>query len=274
MPGAALAGLRYRGPFDELPAQQGVDRRVVAWKEVSESEGTGVVHCAPGAGKEDFELSRQEDLDVIAPLDDFGAFVDGFDWLTGKSVFEVNDLIYDSLRGKGVLYRLEQYTHRYPVCWRCGTELVFRLVDEWFISMGELRTMIADVARKVTWIPSFGLERELDWLRNMDDWMISKKRFWGLALPIFKCECGHFDVIGSETELAEQGRGGYGAARRPLTPPAVDRRRCASSAASAARRSRASRTWATRGWTPASCHSRRWSTGTTATTGASGSRAT
>ena len=130
--------------------------------------------------------------------------MDGFDWLSGKRVFEVNDLIYDSLRQKGVLYRLEQYTHRYPVCWRCGTELVFRLVDEWFISMGELRSMIADVARKVTWIPSFGLERELDWLRNMDDWMISKKRYWGLALPIFKCECGHFDVIGSETELAER----------------------------------------------------------------------
>ena len=204
MPGAALAGLRYRGPFDELPAQQGVDRRVVAWKEVSESEGTGVVHCAPGAGKEDFELSKQEGLDVIAPLDDFGAFVDGFGRLTGKSVFKVNDLIYDSLRGKGVLYRLERYSHRYPVCWRCGTELVFRLVDEWFISMGELRTMIADVARKVTWIPSFGLGRELDWLRNMDDWMISKKRFWGLALPIFKCECGYFEVIGSETELAER----------------------------------------------------------------------
>ena len=204
MPGAALAGLRYKGPFDELPVQQGVDRRVVAWKEVSESEGTGIVHCAPGAGKEDFKLSKQEGLDVIAPLDDFGAFVDGFDWLSGKSVFEVNDLIYDSLRQKGVLYRLEQYTHRYPVCWRCGTELVFRLVDEWFISMGELRSMIADVARKVTWIPSFGLERELDWLRNMDDWMISKKRYWGLALPIFKCECGHFEVIGSETELAKR----------------------------------------------------------------------
>ena len=204
MPGAALAGLRYKGPFDELPVQQGVDRRVVAWKEVSESEGTGVVHTAPGAGKEDFKLSKQEGLDVIAPLDDFGAFVDGFDWLSGKSVFEVNGLIYDSLRQKGVLYRLEQYTHRYPVCWRCGTELVFRLVDEWFISMGELRSMIADVARKVTWIPSFGLERELDWLRNMDDWMISKKRYWGLALPIFKCECGHFEVIGSETELAER----------------------------------------------------------------------
>ena len=104
---------------------------------------------------------------------------------------------------------MEQYAHRYPVCWRCDTELVFRLVDEWFISMGELRHLIADVTRKVRWIPEFGLERELDWLRNMDDWMISKKRYWGLALPIFRCDCGHFDVIGSETELKERAVEGW-----------------------------------------------------------------
>ena len=201
MPGKALVGLRYLGPFDELPAQKGVERRVVAWKEVSESEGTGIVHTAPGAGKEDFALSKKENLAVIAPLDEFGVFVEGFDWLSGKSVFETNEPIYDSLREKGLLYRLEQYTHRYPVCWRCNTELVFRLVDEWFISMDELRGLIAEVTTKVRWIPGFGLQRELDWLRNMDDWMISKKRYWGLALPIYKCECGHFEVIGSETEL-------------------------------------------------------------------------
>ena len=201
MPGKDLVGLRYRGPFDELPAQRGVDHRVVAWKEVSESEGTGIVHTAPGAGKEDFALSKEAELAVIAPLDEFGRFVDGFDWLTGKSVFEVNEQIYDNLRRKGVLYRLDRYSHRYPVCWRCDTELVFRLVDEWFISMHELRDQIADVARKIRWIPEFGLQRELDWLRNMDDWMISKKRYWGLALPIYRCECGHFDVIGSKSEL-------------------------------------------------------------------------
>ena len=72
------------------------------------------------------------DLAVIAPLDQFGVFIDGFGPLTGKSVFDVNEEIYDSLKSKGVFYNLERYTHRYPVCWRCGTELVFRLVDEWF----------------------------------------------------------------------------------------------------------------------------------------------
>ncbi len=202
MPGRALDGLRYRGPFDELPSQRGVEHRVVLWEEVSESEGTGIVHTAPGAGAEDFKISKQTGLAVIAPLDEFGVFVDGFDWLTGRSVFEVNDGIYESLKAKGAFFRLEDYTHRYPVCWRCDTEVVFRLVDEWFISMDELRDKIADVARRVRWIPEFGLQRELDWLRNMDDWMISKKRFWGLALPVFKCgDCGHVEVIGSETEL-------------------------------------------------------------------------
>ena len=201
MPGRELVGLRYRGPFDELPAQRGVEHRVIEWDQVSESEGTGIVHSAPGAGKEDFALGKQFGLATIAPLDEFGRFIEGFDWLTGKSVSEVNEPIYDSLREKGVFYHLEDYPHRYPVCWRCDTELVFRLVDEWFISMDELRDLIAASARKIRWIPGFGLQRELDWLRNMDDWMISKKRYWGLALPIFKCGCGHFDVIGSENEL-------------------------------------------------------------------------
>ncbi len=210
MPGRALVGLKYRGPFDELPAQEGVEHRVVAWEEVSESEGTGIVHAAPGAGQVDFAISKAEDLAVIAPLNEFGVFVEGFDWLTGKSVSEVNEPIYDSLKSKGLFYRLERYSHRYPVCWRCDTELVFRLVDEWFISMDQPRDLIANATKKVKWIPEFGLERELDWLRNMDDWMISKKRYWGLALPIYKCgECGHFEVMGSENELRERALEGW-----------------------------------------------------------------
>ena len=210
LPGGELVGLRYTGPFDELPAQQGVEHRVVPWEEVSESEGTGIVHIAPGAGKEDFALGKAFDLPAIAPLDESGNFVAGFDWLEGKNVSEVNEPIFESLRRKGVLYHVEDYPHRYPVCWRCETELVFRLVSEWFISMDELRHLIADVTRKVRWIPEFGLKRELDWLENMADWMISKKRYWGLALPIYKCDCGHFEVIGSEDELRERAVEGWG----------------------------------------------------------------
>ena len=207
--GQELVGLHYNGPFDELPAQQGVEHMVVPSEDVSESEGTGIVHIAPGAGQEDFALGKEFGLATIAPLDESGDFVQGFDWLTGMNVHDVNDPIYTSLKEKGVFYNLERYSHRYPVCWRCDSELVFRLVDEWFISMDELRHKIAEVTKKIRWIPDFGMERELDWLRNMHDWMISKKRYWGLALPIYKCECGWFDVVASEDELKDKSVEGW-----------------------------------------------------------------
>ncbi len=210
MPGSQLAGLEYKGPFDELPAQKGVRHFVIEWDEVSESEGTGIVHTAPGAGKEDFALGKEHGLAVIAPLDDEGVFVEGFDWLSGMSVFDVNEPIYDSLREKEMFYYVERYSHRYPVCWRCGTELVFRLVDEWFIRMDPIRDLLMRVTENIRWVPEFGKARELDWLRNMDDWMISKKRYYGLALPIYKCgECDSFEIMGSEDELRERAVEGW-----------------------------------------------------------------
>ncbi|MFN8676090.1 MAG: isoleucine--tRNA ligase [Thermomicrobiales bacterium] len=208
--GADLVGRRYRGPFDELPAAAGVAHRVIPWEDVGAEEGTGIVHIAPGAGKEDFQLSKVNDLAVIAPIDEFGVYTDGFGDLSGLYVHEVAMPIANNLKDKGLLYRGEQYKHRYPVCWRCGTDLVFRLVDEWFISMDPLREPMKDVTRQVTWYPSFGEDRELDWLEHMDDWMISKKRYWGLALPIYECAaCGTVEVIGSKEELHERAVAGW-----------------------------------------------------------------
>jgi isoleucyl-tRNA synthetase len=208
--GSDMVGWRYRGPFDELPAEQGVGHTVVPWKEVSASEGTGIVHIAPGCGREDFGLSKEFNLAVVAPVDEFGVYIEGFEWLTGQNAAEVGEQIAENLERKGLLYRKQNYKHRYPTCWRCKTELIFRLVDEWFISMENLRYEIMDIVRQITWIPAFGLERELDWLRNMDDWMISKKRYWGLALPIYDCpKCGTFEIIGSETELKERAVEGW-----------------------------------------------------------------
>ena len=132
---------------------------------------------------------------------------------------------------------MADYTHRYPTCWRCKTELVFRLVDEWFISMGEVYDKPrerADRRRKGAqpalpdhgcgrpdpWIPDFGYAREMDWLRNMHDWMISKKRYWGLALPIWVCEdCEHFEVIGDEKELQSARGGRLGGVRGAYPAP-------------------------------------------------------
>ncbi|MCG2714909.1 MAG: isoleucine--tRNA ligase [Candidatus Marinimicrobia bacterium] len=208
--GQDMLGWTYRGPFDELTVQKDIKHVVIAWEEISETEGTGIVHIAPGCGQEDHELGIENDLSVIAPLDEFGNYIEGFDWLTGRNVNDVNKDIFRNLEAKGFKYRLEAYTHRYPICWRHGTELVFRLVDEWFISMDGIRQAMMDVTRKIRWIPEYGLQHELDWLKNMHDWMISKKRYWGLALPIYECKsCGNLTVLGSKEELKERAVEGW-----------------------------------------------------------------
>jgi isoleucyl-tRNA synthetase len=228
--GSEMDGWRYNGPYDELPLIKGMGvpeaHRVIMWDAVGEEEGTGIVHIAPGAGKEDLELGKKYGLPTPAPLNEFGVIIDGFGWLTGTHVYDSAEPIFEDLRKKNLLYRTQKVTHRYPVCWRCDSELVFRYVNEWFIDMGEkldkpeeeitreekdrnLRYQIIDSAKQVRWIPEFGLKRELDWLRNMDDWMISKKRYYGLALPIWRCSCGWFDVIGSKEELRERAVEGW-----------------------------------------------------------------
>lgn len=212
LPGSALVGWTYDGPFDELSAQDEAraKHRIVAWELVAEGEGTGIVHVAPGCGKEDFDLSGKEDLPVIAPIDESGVYLDGYGFLSGRPAAEVADDVLGNLREKGYYYKKELYTHNYPHCWRCDTPLLFRYVHEWFINMS-WREEIKDVARQIRWIPDWGLARELDWLDNMRDWMISKKRYWGLALPIYECECGWFDVIGSKKELQERAIEGWNA---------------------------------------------------------------
>ncbi|MCF7842310.1 MAG: isoleucine--tRNA ligase [Lentisphaeria bacterium] len=208
--GEDMLGWQYHGPFDELPVQQGVEHAVIAWDEVSESEGTGIVHIAPGCGREDYQLSKRDDFPVLRPIDEFGNYLDGYGEWTGKNVSEINDDIIRNLSEKGLRYKREPITHRYPTCWRHGTELVFRLVDEWFISMDALREEIMAVVKQIQWLPEYGLNRELDWLRNMGDWMISKKRYWGLALPIFECKaCGNVHVMGSREELKEKAVEGW-----------------------------------------------------------------
>lgn len=212
MKGQALLGWQYYGPFDELPIQQGIEHAVIAWDDVSETDGTGIVHIAPGCGREDHQLSKRDGFPVLRPIDEFGNYLDGYGEWVGKNVAEINSLVIDNLSGKGLRYKKEPITHRYPTCWRHGTELVFRLVDEWFISMDALREEIMAVVRQIKWYPEYGLDRELDWLRNMGDWMISKKRYWGLALPIFECKsCGHVHVIGSREELRENAVEGWDA---------------------------------------------------------------
>ena len=167
----------------------------------------------PAAARRTFTSARSEGLPAVAPLDEFGVFQPGFGELTGKSAVDpaTTDWILANLKQKGVLLEVEKYPHSYPHCWRCKTELLFRLVDEWFINM-EWRDEIKEVVEQSRWLPEAinGKARELDWLTNMGDWMISKKRFWGLALPIWVDETtGDFEVIGSREELKERAVEGW-----------------------------------------------------------------
>ena len=226
--GSDLVGVKYSGPFDDLEAQielggypftdeklkskgiNGVNTHQVidAGKDsigndiVVAGEGTGIVHMAPGCGDIDYKIGKKMGFINIAPLDAEAKFMEKFGWLSGLVATEkdtINKIITD-LKERGFLVYSEQYPHVYPHCWRSGDELVFRMVDEWYINM-EWRNRIKNVVEQINWIPDWGKDREHEWLDNMGDWMISKKRFWGLALPIWEFEDGSFMVIGSKEEL-------------------------------------------------------------------------
>jgi len=234
--GKELVGLRYRGPFDDLPAQKkkggfpedsrlldkdGISCHVVVdggrdskgSPQVVAGEGTGIVHVAPGCGDVDHVLGKNLGLVSIAPLGEDGRFFEGFGDFTGKEAVapETAGLVFEKLQEKQLLVAVEDYPHIYPHCWRTGDQLVFRLVDEWFINM-DWRDEIMAVTDRIEWLPASieGREREREWLTNMRDWMISKKRFWGLALPIWVDEeTGDFEVIGSLAELRERAVEGF-----------------------------------------------------------------
>tara|TARA_B100000131_G_scaffold275829_1_gene278688 strand:+ start:1021 stop:4344 length:3324 start_codon:yes stop_codon:yes gene_type:complete len=228
--GSELVGLKYSGPFDELPAQNmsggfpfvnkelennGVNaidchRVIDGGKDsigndiVVSGEGSGIVHIATGCGAIDNKIGKKHNLVSIAPLDDESKYFDQFDWLNGMVAtdHETTEKIIKNIKDKDLLFYVEQYPHVYPHCWRSGDELVFRTVDEWYINM-DWRDKIHKVVDDIEWIPEWGNEKEHEWLNNMGDWMISKKRFWGLALPIWVFDDGTFFVVGSKEELKE-----------------------------------------------------------------------
>lgn len=198
-----LLNLEYESLYD-IPAQNGVKHYITNWDEVSPEDGTGVVHIAPGCGQEDFELGKKLGADMIAPLETNGHFLEGYGELTGLYAHDVNDKVFDYLKSKDLLFKTESVTHRYPHCWRCKTKCLFRLEDSWFINSDEIRPLLKEAAKKVNWHPKYAGRRMQNWLDSMEDWMINRKRFYGLALPFYQCDCGELVVIGSKEELQEK----------------------------------------------------------------------
>ncbi|HXV72419.1 MAG TPA: isoleucine--tRNA ligase, partial [Acidimicrobiia bacterium] len=220
--GSELVGWRYRGPFDDLEPGSAVDHRVLAWDEVTMDQGTGVVHIAPGAGSEDFELGQTLGLPVLMPVDGAGKFYSEYGWLAGLSTVEAKDPIVADLERKGVLVESGEYVHSYPHCWRCDTPLIFRVADDWYISVDEIRQPLKDANATVEWTPPYMGKLMDDWLNNMGDWNISRRRYYGLPLPFYPCECGELTVIGSRKELEEKATSGIGQLEE-LRRPWIDR---------------------------------------------------
>ncbi len=221
-PGRDLVGWTYVAPFAELGASAGLEHRVIPWDEVTMDQGSGIVHIAPGAGSEDFDLAGVHDLAVLTPVDGAGRFYENYGWLAGKSTDEARDPIIDDLERRGLLVESGEYVHAYPHCWRCDTPLIFRVADDWYISVDEIRQPLKDANAGVSWTPAYMGKLMDDWLNNMGDWNISRRRYYGLPLPIYVCDCGEVTVIGSKAELAERATAGMDQLEE-LRRPWIDR---------------------------------------------------
>lgn len=201
VPGSELVGLEYETCFPKL-TKQNFAHKIVAWDLVDSTEGSGAVHIAPGCGVEDFELGNSLGLKIISPVDENGVFYDDFDFLAGRNANDVAPLVFEKLKADDKLYYTHKYSHRYPICWRCKKPLIFRLTKEWYIKTDEIRPKLIEACDSVVWQPPFLKKRMLDWLTNMGDWSISRKRFYGLPLPFYPCKkCGELTVVGSLEQL-------------------------------------------------------------------------
>lgn len=202
--GTDLVGLTYETCFPELPEQNFV-HRIVAWDQVDSTEGSCVVHIAPGCGAEDFELGLKEDLPQICPINEQGVMLENTGFLSNKKTTDVVELVVNRLNKDGKLVYAHKYKHSYPYCWRCKTDLVYKLISTWYIKMDEIRPQLIKAIDTVEFQPEYAKKRMLDWLNNMGDWNISRSRFYGLPLPIYVCDkCGKVNLIGSKEELRER----------------------------------------------------------------------
>ena len=211
MKGSELLGLSYEPMFPyfkDLKAKGAF--KVLSGEFVSTEDGTGVVHIAPGFGQDDFDACRAYDKDfpVVCPVDEAGKFTAEVPDYEGKQVFETNEPIMQLLKEKGILVKKEQYTHTYPFCWRTDTPLIYKAMSSWFVKVTDFRDEMVKNNQQINWVPEHIKDGRFGkWLEGARDWSISRNRFWGTPIPVWKSDNPKFpriDVFGSIAEIKEK----------------------------------------------------------------------
>ncbi|BAL83995.1 putative isoleucyl-tRNA synthetase [Selenomonas ruminantium subsp. lactilytica TAM6421] len=170
---------------------------------VTTSDGTGIVHLAPAFGEDDNRVCRKYDMPFVQFVNNKGEMTEETDW-AGVFVKDADPMIIDDLKKTGKLFKAPKFEHSYPHCWRCDTPLIYYARETWFIKMTDVKDKLIANNNKVNWIPkSIGEGRFGDWLEHVQDWGLSRNRYWGTPLPVWECECGHQHTIGSIAELKE-----------------------------------------------------------------------
>lgn len=202
--GQDLVGQTYQ-PLFPYAADAKDAFRVVSDGYVTLEDGTGVVHIAPAFGEDDARVGRDYGLPFVQLVDEAGKFVGGTPW-DGRFCKDADPDILEDLKARGLLFRALPFTHSYPFCWRCDTPLLYYARSTWFIRMTAVRERLMANNRAVNWMPDNIKEGRMgNFLDNVVDWGLSRERYWGTPLPVWECECGHIEVIGSRAELVEKG---------------------------------------------------------------------